>query len=157
MDSEKLSHWLTVLANFGVLIGILFLVLEMQQNQELMQVQIQQSRAELAANISMNTAESDYFVPLTFKNLNGEPLDAEERTRLANYMRAMVVHHENNYLQYADGMLNDYTLFQIQVFASGVIRNIPYNQDWWDRNKIAFQPDFVEFIDTHLNSTREEN
>ena len=80
MNSEKLSNWLGVLANFGVLVGILFLVLEMRQNQELMQVQIQQSRAELAATISMNTAESEYFVPLTFKSLTGGPLNVEENT-----------------------------------------------------------------------------
>ena len=68
-----------------------------------------------------------------------------------------MVHHENNYLQYSDGMLNDYTLSQIEYFAAIVINNIPYNKEWWERNKESFQPDYVDFMDSHLDSLNTEN
>ncbi len=34
MDSEKLNRWLTLGANFGVLVGIIFLAIEIRQNTE---------------------------------------------------------------------------------------------------------------------------
>jgi hypothetical protein len=45
MDSVKLNQWLTTLANFGVIVGIVFLVLEIRQTS----MQIEQNTAALSA------------------------------------------------------------------------------------------------------------
>ena len=45
MDSVKLNQWLTTLANFGVIVGIVFLVLEIRQTS----MQIEQNTAAFSA------------------------------------------------------------------------------------------------------------
>jgi len=37
MDFDRLNKWLTLGANLGVLLGILLLVVEVRQNQEIME------------------------------------------------------------------------------------------------------------------------
>jgi hypothetical protein len=40
MDSDRINRWLTLGANVGVLVGIILLVLELNQNSVLMRAQI---------------------------------------------------------------------------------------------------------------------
>ena len=44
MDIEKLNRWLTLGANVGVLAGIIFLALEIQQNSRLARLQFEDER-----------------------------------------------------------------------------------------------------------------
>ena len=45
MNTENLNRWLTLCANIGVVIGIIFLALELQQNNELLESQAQETQA----------------------------------------------------------------------------------------------------------------
>ncbi len=46
MNSERLNTWLTLLANFGVIVGLGVLIYEVRQNNELTLAEIEQSRSE---------------------------------------------------------------------------------------------------------------
>ena len=48
MESNRLAQWLTIGANLGVLIGILLLIAELKQNQDMMRAEI---RHELSVGI----------------------------------------------------------------------------------------------------------
>ena len=61
MNSEKLNSWLTLGANIGVLIGLVLLIVEIQQNTEMMRAQINQSRTEAAQSEQQATYNSDYM------------------------------------------------------------------------------------------------
>ena len=51
MDSEKVNRWLTLGANLGVLVGIILILMELNQNADLMKAQMTQARADnLLAN-----------------------------------------------------------------------------------------------------------
>ncbi len=45
MDSGKVNQMLTLGANFGVLIGIILILIELNQNADLMRAQMTQERA----------------------------------------------------------------------------------------------------------------
>ena len=48
MDSHWLTRWLTLGANFGVLVGLMLLIVELDQNRDMMRAQ---TRHELAMGI----------------------------------------------------------------------------------------------------------
>ena len=48
MVSERLTDWLAIAANLGVVAGLMLLLLELRQNSALMRVQISQARADSA-------------------------------------------------------------------------------------------------------------
>ena len=69
MDTERLNKWLALLANVGVVAGIVILVFEVRQNNELTMAQIEQSRSELYVQWHQETVTSDYIAPLQAKIL----------------------------------------------------------------------------------------
>ena len=58
MKAENLNRWLTLGANFGVLVGILLLIAELNQNSTLMRAQIFNERASQGIAQFMTMAES---------------------------------------------------------------------------------------------------
>ena len=46
MNTEKLNRWLTLVASFGVVVGLVLLIIETRQNTDVVKAQIHQLRAE---------------------------------------------------------------------------------------------------------------
>ena len=58
MKADAVNRWLTLGANFGVLVGIILLVAELNQNSELMRAQIFNERSGQGIDLFMSVAES---------------------------------------------------------------------------------------------------
>ena len=119
MDPQKLNNWLSVIANFGVLIGILILVVEIGQNSELMRVQIEQQRSDAYVAWQREIASGDHAAPL-FAKLTAlqdkvdpseifehEDFSPEERERLASVVLARFYDYENLFAQYQRGFISE--------------------------------------------------
>jgi hypothetical protein len=67
MPADRLTRWLNLGANVAVLVGIIFIIAEMRQNQALMRAQISQARADnLTARYTEQT-HSDYWPAIIAK------------------------------------------------------------------------------------------
>ena len=60
MNTDNLNRWLTLCANIGVVIGIIFLALELQQNNELLESQAQETQALSIQNAT--TLDQDFLL-----------------------------------------------------------------------------------------------
>lgn len=58
MKASRINRWLTLAANFGVLIGIMLLLVELDQNAHVVRAQISSERTSQAIDIFMTVAES---------------------------------------------------------------------------------------------------
>ena len=58
MNTDRVNDWLSLVTNIGVLIGIVLLILELNQNTELARVEMHAMRAEAKADRQMNLANS---------------------------------------------------------------------------------------------------
>ncbi len=58
MNTDRVNDWLSLLTNVGVLIGIVLLIIELNQNTELARVEMHAMRAEAKAERQMNLANS---------------------------------------------------------------------------------------------------
>ena len=126
MDPQKLNNWLSVIANFGVLIGILMLVLEIRQNSELMQIQIEQQRSDAYVAWQREIASGDHvatlFAKLTALRNTVDPSEIfehedfspEERERLAAVVLARFYDYENLFAKYQRGFISE-TYWQERV------------------------------------------
>ncbi len=59
MTSDKLNNWFSIAANIGVLFGILFLILEVRQNTETMQVDAYEARTNAILDTHKMITESE--------------------------------------------------------------------------------------------------
>ena len=152
MNNEKLNKWLSVIANFGVLAGILFLAVEIRQNTETTRAQITQSRADTAIALASAYFNSDYLPDVNAKIRGGEELTYQEASRYRAFLRAALRNHQNNFLQYRQGFLGEY----IPRSTANAVRNIASSslgREYWEQNKSIFSNEFAEFVDHALTES----
>ena len=92
MDSDRLNRWLTLIANVGVLVGLLLLVFEIRQNTDVMQAQMAQARADNRMEKYRDQIDSDYWPAIGVKRDSAkspkewiDSLTAEEHQRVLSH------------------------------------------------------------------------
>ena len=119
---SKLNEWLTLLGNFGVLAGIVFLIIEVQQNTEslddsrrLAEAQAYQQRSDDTISMMIGFAESDLPDITAQLNEYGWPEDREalnkisrpERYEYLYLMNARWNNLDNVHYNYQQGFIDE--------------------------------------------------
>jgi len=126
IDTDKANRWLTLGANVGVFIGLLLLVLELDQNSDLIRAQIHQARSDNFGALGYQVADSERLLPtlLKFKAAGGptdltalETLDPVERERVRTYHASRIQEYDNLYYQYRNGFLDE-DFYRIRVVTT---------------------------------------
>ena len=121
MKAEKLNSWLTLGANVGVVIGLVLLVIQIDQNTNMMQAQMNQSRTDTALVVQYAVANSDYIPAIAAKVSSGENLTREETFRYQAHFRAFNRNMDNLIWQYDHGYLEANILRTVETAVRGVI------------------------------------
>ena len=116
MTADSMSRWLTFGANFGVLIGIILLLVELDQNATVMKAQISNDRSSQAIDLFMSIAESPELSGIgALLQQSGFPEDTSKIAELTPvqkhqydwYLRAMRFRVENLLYQQTLGVVYD--------------------------------------------------
>ena len=115
MNNQKLNQWLTTLANFGVVVGIIFLIVEIRQTS----MQIEQNTAAISGQAFFQLSESSSSTKMAFVqdaelaelvmrgNEDPESLTELERARFINWTRVRFNFLESYWLYYRKGLIDD--------------------------------------------------
>jgi hypothetical protein len=118
LNKIKLNEWLTLTANFGVLLGIFFLAYEINLSRTVALAEIYQGRAHTRSEASLQIAlSSSQFVEadLKFQELLEKQgvasavaqLTQEERYLLSNWHSSLMIRFDNVAFQYQQGLIPD--------------------------------------------------
>jgi hypothetical protein len=115
MNTDNLNRWLTLCANIGVVIGIMFLALELQQNNKLLKSQAQETQA-----LSIQTAttlDQDFLLVIAADSALAETwhtylrtpdtLTEVERLQASFLMGSLLRRLEGVYLQERLGSISE--------------------------------------------------
>ena len=152
MKTDQLNRWLALLANIGVIIGLILVAIELHQNSELMRIQINQARADSAMASNEHSFNSDYIPPILVKVKQGEELTTEERHRFRDYFRAMNRNQDNVLSQYDAGMLGDNTPRSIKTYACQFIGNSKASKEAWEYTNNVYSDRYIDFIENALKN-----
>ena len=139
MDSNRLNRWLTLIANVGVVIGLVLLLIELDQNSDLMQAQIHQARSDGHVANRMAVADSEFLLLARLKveeaggfaNPNAmDSLTPEESFRIKDFLTARHQDYDNLFYQYQQGYLDE-EFYEFRV--AGAIRVFA---PWWKKLNI---------------------
>ena len=153
MNLDNSNKWLTLIANFGVLTGIIFLGWEIQQNSELMRIQISQSRAESSMTSLALEFNSEYIPQIRVKVEAGEALTPVEDMRYSQWFRAANRIQDNILYQYNSGMLLENTPGSVRGFIEAVVASTRQSRQTWSEMKETFTEDYVQLVDEVFAST----
>ena len=148
MKVERLNHWLTLLANFGVLAGIVFLALELQQNTEMMRAQ---SRADMSRDVgnllSLHVNDPAYIDAMS-RGLRGEELTDIEASQFRRTYNAMIWHWNNLEYQHRAGLYptSEYRL-QMNIIRSDLSRLAGFKDLWCAQKAANASVELIESIE----------
>jgi hypothetical protein len=91
LTAENQNRWITLGANIAVLIGIVFVALELRQNNELMAAEARFNRTTVSRDAWQSMAENGDYADILVRARKGETLsDTDEFRATASMMRYLV-------------------------------------------------------------------
>jgi|TARA_B110000116_G_scaffold27241_1_gene20720 hypothetical protein len=150
MNLDKLNQFLTLLANLGVIAGIVFLAMEVQQNTSMMEAQTRDAMTDKLINWQLSLA-TDLYTSQTFVTGNaGELLDnsAQENSYLMLISSNLRI-WENEWYQYSKGLYEEDEFTPRINRWKGIMQGEGdgYRRIWCLR-KDSFSTDFQSVIDS---------
>jgi hypothetical protein len=148
MEKLNLGQTITILANLGVIAGIAFLAIELNQNNRLLRAQEQHNLHENRVRFAYARMEDPAVAGLWADVLAGESVTGVERARMNAMFEVLVENWRYEYQQFRSGVLEerDLPIDGYRGIYSRLIRNREF-QSYWARRSVDFDPAFVALIE----------
>ena len=148
MKKIDVGQTVGILANIGVIAGILLLAVELNQNNELLKAQARHNQLNtrsLPFTLILNNEEQ---LLVNFKAASGETLTAIEQYRYGNWAIVLFQNWEWQYDEFKAGTLAEEDL-PVNAWTSR-FRDTPIFSDIWERTKVGRSPEFVQFMEENV-------
>jgi hypothetical protein len=156
MNSEKINSWLSLAANIGVVVGLLLLIVEINQNTEMMRSQMNQLRADSAMSQQHAYFNSEHLPAIMTKISNREELTPEENRRYRSYFRSFHRGQDNNLWQYNQGFLGENIPRSVEGAVRGIVGMNEFTLATWDAQKHGYTDEYVAFVEEAISDIRNE-
>lgn len=136
MNAESANRWLTLAANSGVLVGLIILVFELDQNNDLVRAQIHQARSDAHVQTKWAGADTEFLLPalVKFESAGGldnpDAMDGLSPIEASRVMVAMEADHQdydNLFYQYQHGYLDK------EYYEHRIVPTIVRLAPWWKK------------------------
>lgn len=149
MKKIDLGQSLNTLANVGVIAGIAFLVLELDQTNEMVRSQTRAGITEATIrNIEMY--REPRIMSAYMRARSGESLTAEEEYLLDSSSNATLRMWENNYYQYEAGLFDSSEFDADLAVWRTILSQEPEFVRHWRERRMGYSAGFREVIDQIL-------
>ncbi len=144
MKKVSLDTWIQLIGMLGVLGGLMFVGLEMQQTQNIAIAGQAQARAQMSSASILAAVEAgiDFYGQKSRSNIQL----SEESIQQRNYANLAYIRIENDYYQYQQGLMSE------EVWQRKLLSVIGWYENcniWeiWERRKQYFEDDLVRQIE----------
>ena len=129
MDTGRLNRWLTLGTNIGVLIGIILLVVELDQNRDMIRAQTRNELSQGVVDLLSMSAENKELADAIVRANQGEELTPTEFHMYTARSEAVFRYWENAHYQYRQGMYDEIefsshleTMKAVLLSSDGLVR-----------------------------------
>jgi hypothetical protein len=147
MKKIDVGQTMNTIANLGVIVGIVFLAIEVHQSTETQRLSAAQQVLGLSySNWTVQSSQEAYSS--IFAALNaGEGLSPEDAIQFDNMMHSIFAGFWQVHFQHENGFLDDEIFNAYERRMSGWIMIAPIN-DFWTRRKSSYGDDFQLWVDS---------
>ena len=151
MKISNLSQTITIATNVSVLIGIVFLAVELNQNA---------IGQRVGAKQEMTRQFSDYLDMLLLnpelreinnKGFSGRELGPGETLQWGFLLQKATWYFASMHYQYVSQSLSEDEWIQSKALIEVYCNSVGY-KPWWQNNRDNYSSDFVRYIDSHWES-----
>ena len=158
MKRLDFGQTVSVVANLGVIAGIVFLGVELSQNNELMRAQSEYNYLQVRMGSRQGIIEDRDIAAFWASRRANEPLDEIDRLRLHTHIEATILVWQWEFGQLVDGNRPETrsdvaarwrsSVTQAGGFSgSGFVTNFP---EVWTSFKFNLRNDFVDFVESEV-------
>jgi hypothetical protein len=142
-----LGQTITILANLGVIAGIVFLGYELRQNNSLMAAEARFNRLTMAVDSWRFNAGSSELAELRDRGRNNETLSGAEQWRLDGSIMAIFVMLEWTFRELP---IDSPEVNQVREVQQYNFANDASFHRIWEARKSSFDPEFVQWMQSNV-------
>ena len=147
MNKERLIQWIALAANCVTILGLLLVIVQLQQNRALMRAQVRHELASTIVDLLNSSAGNSQLASILRRAGRGEQLTDDEQFQFRLRSNALFRYWEDVHYQYRLGLYDEEEYFRQKAawkasFASsvGLVR-------YWSEVRALYSPRFEEEID----------
>ena len=149
MKKIDFGQTMSILANVGVIAGIIFLGVELRQNTSAIRgTTIQAISSQLVESNFIGVDNADLRLAWQHANSDSEQVTSTDVQILSWYYAGSMRIMENRYRQAQFGTIDEETLDQF--FGFGNVYGTPYFEQWWETRRGRYPEDFVNWMEREV-------
>ncbi len=153
MKKIDLGQTISIFANVGVIAGILFLAIELQQNNDLLSAQARAARIELKTDFEGSLYQNAELAEIIARAQANDELTEAEEIRLLWLGRRMLTSFQYVYNEYQQGMIEEGAISTVE-WRIAYHQLIPRMEEAWSSFRDGMNPEFVRFMEENVVNER---
>ena len=150
MNTEKMSHVVSMTANVGVLIGLSLLVYELNQNNQHLQEQAETVALQTRIEGIRTLVRNPEIRRFAYSHLEDQPLTESEKLVRIDWFSSMFAQWQWEFERERIGLVDQYASDDHMALLFRTVLGRMQGEDAWRQRRTLYQPDFREFMDTQV-------
>ena len=152
MSEDRTTRWLSLTANLGAIVGLVFVGLQLQQSRDLTRAQVRHELTMGIVEIQNNLAGNAQLASLWRRARIGEELSPDEQVQFETRSNALFRYWENVHYQYLQGLYDESEyLAQREAWRAAFRRHKGF-ASYWCKNSSFYSPRFASELNGLLEN-----
>ena len=157
MKSERISLWLSLLANFGVLVGLALLVIELRHNTLATQAALYQESMSFARDhveLLIGDENRELAVIVFRGETDPDSLSAMELEKFLLFTAWRMNTWETTFINYDQGLIEERVWKTVDAWYSALLERGPGYKKWWEASRHGYDPPFQTHVERAFDQSK---
>jgi hypothetical protein len=149
MKFERIGLWLSLLANFGVLAGLMLLVVEIRHNTLTTQAVLNQENVNFIRETTalLLGGENEELASIVFRgHLDPDSLSPAELQKYVIFVSIQMVAWETAFMNFDQGLIGERIWRGTDRAFSSMVQQGPGYRRWWEATRDGYDRAFQEHV-----------
>jgi hypothetical protein len=147
MSKERLMQWIALAANAGTIVGLLMVIMQLQQNRTLMRAQVRHELATTIVELLNSSASNSQLAGVLRRGSLGEQLTEDEQLQFRLRSNALLRYWEDVHYQFRLGLYDEVEYSRQKAAWKATFAGSVGIVKYWSEVRTLYSPLFAAEID----------
>ncbi len=147
MSKERLMQWIALAANGGTIVGLLMVIMQLQQNRTLMRAQVRHELATTIVELLNSSASNSQLASVVRRAGAGEQLTEDEQFQFRLRSNALLRYWEDVHYQFRLGLYDEVEYSRQKAAWKATFASSVGFVNYWFEVRTLYSPRFASEID----------
>ena len=155
--SDRVNSWLSLVANIGILAGLVLVAIELNQNTDQLKLQLVFQTTQKLFDNNRDLLGDNPTPAITKSITNPDDLTYEEFLIASSFVLNQLNEWEDRFLIYQAGLISDRDWKRHIDENVGWTLGNKFAQRYWKVSSSVFEPEFTEYVDNAVVTIDEQS